>query len=97
MVSGDDSFDTEYYRVLKDIYELHYPGGNRVFFFKCDWFDVQHLGKGYKVDEYRLISVNKSGYLKTDDVFLLKSQVEQVFYIQDPISHDWEFLIKTQP
>ena len=23
--------------------------------------------------------------------------MEQVFYIQDPRSHDWEFVIKTQP
>ena len=57
MVRGDDSSDKEYYGVLKDIYELHYPGGNHVFVFKCDWFDVQHLGRGYKVDEYGLISV----------------------------------------
>ena len=35
--------------------------------------------------------------MKTDEVFILESQVEQVFDIQDPRSHDWEFVIKTQP
>ena len=88
MVRGDDSSDKEYNGVLKDICELHYPGGNRVFVFKCDWFDVQHLGRGYKVDEYGLISVKRSVYLKTDEVFILESQVEQVFYMQDPRSYD---------
>ena len=64
MVGGDNSSDKEYIGVLKDKYELHYSGRNRVFAFKCDWFGVQHLCRGYKVDEYGLISINKSGYLK---------------------------------
>lgn len=97
MVRGDDSSDKEYYGVLDDIFELNYPGGNRVFVFKCNWFDVGHLGRGYKVDEYGFTSVNKTRSLKTDEVYVLESQVEQVFYIHDPRDKDWEFVLKAQP
>lgn len=44
-----------------------------------------------------MISVNKKGSLKLDELFILESQVEQVFYIQDPKNVDWKYLIKTQP
>uniref|UniRef100_A0A803NDN4 DUF4216 domain-containing protein n=1 Tax=Chenopodium quinoa TaxID=63459 RepID=A0A803NDN4_CHEQI len=97
MVRGDDYSDKEYYGVLKDIFEMSYPGGNRIFVYKCAWFDVQHLGRGYKVDDHGFVSVNKRGSLKTDEVYVLESQVEQVFYIQDPKTDDWQFVIKTQP
>ena len=40
MVRGGDSSNMEQYGVLKDIYKLHYTGGNRVFVFKCDQFDA---------------------------------------------------------
>ena len=97
MVKGDDSSDKEYYGVLKDVLELSYPGGNHSYIFKCSWYDVQHLGRGYRVDENGIISVNKKGSLKTDEIYVLDSQVEQVFYMQDPKHEDWKFVIKTQP
>lgn len=97
MVRGDDTSDKEYYGVLGDIYELQYPGRNCVFVFKCNWFDVGHLGRGYKVDEYGFTTVNKMRSLKTDEVFVLESQVEQVFYIEDPRDKNWEFVVKAQP
>ncbi|KAL8162297.1 hypothetical protein V2J09_013786 [Rumex salicifolius] len=97
MVRGDDSSDKEYFGVLSDIFELHYPGGNRVFAFKCRWFDVGSHGRGYKIDDYGFISVNKTRSLKTDEVYVLESQVEQAFYVQDPRNKDWEFVIKAQP
>ncbi|KAL8160180.1 hypothetical protein V2J09_001717 [Rumex salicifolius] len=97
MVRGDDSSDKEYFGVLSDIFELHYPGGNRVFAFKCRWFDVGSHGRGYKIDDYGFTSVNKTRSLKTDEVYVLESQVEQAFYVQDPRNKDWEFVIKAQP
>ncbi|KAL8151447.1 hypothetical protein V2J09_021255 [Rumex salicifolius] len=97
MVRGDDSSDKEYFGVLSDIFELHYPGGNRVFAFKCRWFDVESHGRGYKIDDYGFTSVNKTRSLKTYEVYILESQVEQAFYVQDPRKKDWEFVIKAQP
>lgn len=97
IVRGDDESDKEYYGVVKDIYEVHYPGDNHVFLFKCNWFDVANHGRGYKVDDNGFISVNKTRSLKSDEVFVLESQVEQVFYIQHPHKEDWQFVVKAQP
>ncbi|CAH9116789.1 unnamed protein product, partial [Cuscuta europaea] len=97
MVRGDDHSDKEYYGVLRDIYELQYPNGNHLFAFKCDWYDVQHQGKGYRVDEYGLISVCTDLALATHEPFVLESQVEQVFYVPDPRNKKWLYVIKTEP
>ncbi|CAO2824838.1 unnamed protein product [Amaranthus hypochondriacus] len=97
MVRGDDSSCKEYYGVLRDIFQVHYPGGNHVFVFKCSWFDIENYGRGYKVDEHGLISVNKNRCLKSDEVYVLESQVEQVFYIEDERNENWQFVIKAQP
>ncbi|CAO2840769.1 unnamed protein product [Amaranthus hypochondriacus] len=97
MVRGDDSSCKEYYGVLRDIFQVHYPGGNHVFVFKCSLFDIENYGRGYKVDEHRLISVNKNRCLKSDEVYVLESQVEQVFYIEDERNENWQFVIKAQP
>ncbi|XP_057546544.1 uncharacterized protein LOC130825374 isoform X3 [Amaranthus tricolor] len=94
MVCGDDSSSKEYYGVLRDIFQVHYPGGNHVFVFKCNWFDIENYGRGYKVDEHGLISVNKNRCLKSDEVYVLESQVEQVFYIEDERNENWQFVIK---
>ena len=94
MVHSTDSSCKEYYGVLRDIFQVHYPGGNHVFVFKCNWFDIENYGRGYKVDEHGLISVNKNRCLKSDEVYVLESQVEQVFYIEDERNENWQFVIK---
>lgn len=93
MVKGDDGL--EYFGVLKDIYELQYDEGNHVFAFNFSWYDVDHHGRGYKKDEYGLVSLKTGRTLKTNEPFVLESQVEQVFYAQDPKSLDWKFVIRT--
>jgi len=97
MVRGDDYSDKEYYGVLRDVYELQYPNGNHVFAFKCDWYDVHHQGRGYKIDEYGITSVHSRQSLSTDEPFVLESQVEQVFYVREPEDKDWLVVIKTEP
>ncbi|WCJ24620.1 hypothetical protein M5689_006565 [Euphorbia peplus] len=97
MVRGDDDSDKEYYGVLRDVYELQYPGGRHVFVFKCDWYDVQQQGRGYKVDEYGITSVCREQSLATYDPFVLESQVEQVFYVPEPRDTNWLVVIKTEP
>ena len=64
--------------------------------FKCSWFDVENLGRGYKVDKHSLISVNKNRLLKSNNVYVLKIQGELVFYIEDEHNENWEFVIKEQ-
>ena len=46
IVHGDDFSDKEYYGVLRDIFEVHYPCGNHVFLSKCIWFDVETMEEG---------------------------------------------------
>ena len=50
--------DVPYYGVLTEVVELHYLGGNMVFLFKCDCWDVINTRRGIKRDEYGYIYVN---------------------------------------
>ncbi|KMT06096.1 hypothetical protein BVRB_7g164130 [Beta vulgaris subsp. vulgaris] len=97
MVQGDDESQKKYYGVLKDVYELQYPGENHVIVFKCDWYDVQHQGRGYKIDEYGITSLSKELSLATYEPFVLESQAEQVFYVPEPRDKSWVAVIKTEP
>uniref|UniRef100_A0A1U7W3C0 Uncharacterized protein LOC104224561 n=1 Tax=Nicotiana sylvestris TaxID=4096 RepID=A0A1U7W3C0_NICSY len=70
LVRGDDSdSNKEYYGVLEDIYELSYVGNIKVYLFKCHWWDVTRLGRGYKIDKY--------GFTKIEDEELLNEEVYQ--------------------
>ncbi|XVE92524.1 hypothetical protein REPUB_Repub01dG0104600 [Reevesia pubescens] len=79
--------DVTYYGVLKDIIELNYFERFRVVLFKCDWIDPGQ-GKGIKKDPFGFTLVNLSkmvhtGVKSNDEPFVLASQVQQVFYVQD--------------
>lgn len=97
MVQGDGHSNDLYYGVIRDVYELQYPGENHVVVLKCNWYDMQHEGRGYKVDEYGITSIHRGFSLKIDEPFVLESQVEQVFYVQDPRHDDWNVVIKIEP
>lgn len=97
-VRGDNSSPTkEYYGVLEDIYELLYVENNKVYLFKCHWWDVSRLGRGYKVDKYGYISVNTKSTLRRNEPFVLASQAEQIFYVQDLTESNWHIVLKTKP
>lgn len=98
LVKGDDSNpEKEYYGVIEDIYEFSYMGERKIYLFKCHWWDVAHLGRGYKVDRYGYISVNTRCSLNTNEPFVMASQVEQVFYLDDMVDQDWLVVVKTNP
>ena len=65
--------------------------------FKCEWFDVQHVGTGYKVDSYSITSVKANRRLNTDEPFILACQAEQVFYVEDPNDQNWLVVMKNYP
>ncbi|XP_018634397.2 uncharacterized protein [Nicotiana tomentosiformis] len=94
---GDSDFKKEYYGVLEDIYELSYMENRKVYLFRCHWWDVAHLGKGYKIDKYGFTSVNTRCALNTNEPFVLASQSEQVFYVNDMVDKDWLVVLKTSP
>ncbi|XP_070047617.1 uncharacterized protein [Nicotiana tomentosiformis] len=89
LVRGDDSdFKKEYYGVLEDIYEISYMRNRKVYLFRYHWWDVAHLGKGYKIDKYGFTSMNTRCGLNTNEPFVLASQSEQVFYINGMVDKD---------
>ncbi|PHT26319.1 hypothetical protein CQW23_34068 [Capsicum baccatum] len=95
---GDVSYpNKEYYGVLQDIYELRYAGNRKVHLFKCHWWDVAQLGRGHKIEKYGFTSVNTHCVLNTNEPFLLASQCEKVFYLNDMVDKNWLVVIKTNP
>ena len=76
------SENEECYGVLEEILELLYLNDNSVILFKCIWFDTRQERK--KIQQYKnrtSISVKDSYY--ENEPFVLASQVEQVFYVDD--------------
>ncbi|XP_065860184.1 uncharacterized protein [Euphorbia lathyris] len=91
-VMGDKMID--YYGVLNEIVELQYLVGKRTVLFKCDWWDVDNIGRGIKIDKHGFTSVNTTRKLATDEPFVLASQVEQVFYVEDGLTPNWLIVLK---
>ena len=90
-----------WYGQLTRIIEVMYYDGSRYVLFKCDWADVAR-GRGLKVDEFGFTLVNFShlvhtGSRITDDLFVLSSQVSQVFYVADERCPNWVVVVKTKP
>ena len=64
--------------------------------FKCNWIDNN---VGMKQDEFKftLVNFNHLLYSKNrvvDEPFILASQAEQVWYVQDPLEPDWHVVVK---
>ncbi len=90
-----------YYEKLTDIIEVEYYDRTKYVMFKCDWADTTR-DRGYKVDEYgmELVSFNRlvhRGDLVTDDPYVLTSQVDQVFYVEDERNPSWACALWTKP
>ncbi|KAF7841814.1 hypothetical protein G2W53_004112 [Senna tora] len=98
LVKGDVSdTEKEYYGVLEDVYELNYIENQKVYLFKCHWWDIAHFERGYKVDKYGFVSVNTKRSLNTNESFVLASQAKQVFYLDDISDPGWLVVVKTNP
>ncbi|PHT31460.1 hypothetical protein CQW23_27797 [Capsicum baccatum] len=85
-----------YYGVLTEIVELQYFDGKCIVLFKCDWWDVDHIGKGVKINKYDCVSVNTKRKLATNEPFVLASQAEQVFYVKDNLHPNWSIVLNGQ-
>lgn len=82
VVKGEhEDCDMDFFGILTDIIGLNYCGGNQVFIFKCDWWHLSNR-KGICTDEH-FTSINISHTWYKDDPFVLASQAEQVFYLED--------------
>ncbi|XP_074352733.1 uncharacterized protein LOC141691880 [Apium graveolens] len=68
----------DYYGQLHEIIRLIYQGCNHVYLFKCIWFDS--VGNGVKIDKNHVITIDMTSRLKSNEIFILASQVSQVYY-----------------
>ncbi|XP_044391269.1 uncharacterized protein [Triticum aestivum] len=89
-----------HYGRLSGIFELSY-NDYKVVFFNCDWYDVYHE-VGIQTDEFGFTLVNKSGKIHTgdeleDDPFVFSSQVQQIFFVQDPKAELWNVVVEVRP
>ena len=89
-----------YYGRLSDIIELTY-NDYKVVLFKCDWYDVHHRA-GLRKDQFGFTVVNFSRKIHTGeklehDPFVFSSQVEQVFYVEDPKAEGWNVVVGVSP
>lgn len=81
--------DVNYYGSIEEIFELDYWGAFTVVLFKCCWYQEEK-------DSYGLTRVNFSKCHKTDP-YVLSSQVQQVFYVEDAVEKNSHYVIKKLP
>lgn len=81
-----------YYGVIVEIWLLDY-NMFKIPLFKCDWVDNN---KGVKVDDlgFKLVELNRVGH--KSDPFILASQANQVFYVEDQLDPKW-FVVLASP
>ncbi|GER50693.1 basic helix-loop-helix (bHLH) DNA-bindingsuperfamily protein [Striga asiatica] len=83
----------DYYGVLTDITQLDFLGNHQVVVFKCDWYE----GKSIQKDKFNYTSINTSKPWKTNEPFVLASQAQQVFYVDDiKLGKDWKVVIEAK-
>lgn len=100
MVKGEHADkETYFYGIITDIVEVEYSfTQNRVVVFKCDWWDLRN-NSGIKVDKQsNITSINMSKTWYSDQPFILASQAEQVFYLQDmKLGGNWHVVELVSP
>ena len=87
----------DFYGVLTDILELKYAARCIVLIFKCDWWDIG-TKKGINIDEFGFVSVNVCRKWYKDQPYVLATQVQQVFYVNDlKLGKEWRVVQRSQP
>ena len=79
-----------YYGAIEEIFEVDYWGEISVVLFKCCWYLEEK-------DLYGLTRVNLNRVCQKSDPYVLASQVQQVFYIEDPTEKMMYNIIKKLP
>ncbi|XP_074337458.1 uncharacterized protein LOC141674647 [Apium graveolens] len=81
--------DLKFYGVIREIWELDYHAF-KVPLFLCTW---PASDKGVKSDDlgFTLVNFNRPGHKK--DKYVSVDQVNQVFYIEDPVDVNWSVVL----
>ncbi|KAG8387547.1 hypothetical protein BUALT_Bualt02G0032500 [Buddleja alternifolia] len=85
-----------YYGVLTDIIKIYYSSNLHYNLFKCDWVNNE---KGLTVDQFKFTLVNFNHVMYTgreysDEPYILSTQAEQVWYVDEPLESDWKLVVK---
>ena len=99
-----NEFEVDYCEKLEEVIELQsHRKHNRVFLFKCYWYDT--TDKGIRVDlHHGLVKINLKARLRNvNDVFVFTKQCQQVYYTytlyfrKDCLRVDWLSVLKIKP
>ncbi|XP_074347515.1 uncharacterized protein LOC141686375 [Apium graveolens] len=82
--------DVNYYEAIEEIFEVDYWGEFSVVVFKCCWYKEEK-------DLYGFTRVNFNRLCQKSDPYVLASQVQQVFYVEDPTEKMMYNVIKKLP
>ncbi|XP_074290910.1 uncharacterized protein LOC141617636 [Silene latifolia] len=82
--------EVTYYGAIIEIIELNYWSQFSVVLFRCEWYHVEK-------DEYGMICVNVNKFCSVDDPFVMPSQVNQVFYVADPVIDGLHYVMTRVP
>ncbi|KAL8135095.1 hypothetical protein AgCh_009931 [Apium graveolens] len=82
--------DVTYYGAIEEIIEVDYWGAIMVVLFGWCWYEKDK-------DCYGITRVNFTKKVQNDDPYVLATQVQQVFYIQDCIEKNLHFGLKKLP
>ena len=74
--------EINFYGAILEILEFHYIEGCRAIMFKCKWFEIESKNRRMQHD-YNILSINISSQWYKDEPFILASQAEKVFYLDD--------------
>ena len=102
LVNGDDSTgNMDWYGVLKKIITLDFPGEIEVILFECDWYDVpaatKNKSRGYRKDQYGIMDIDTTRRRYVNDLYVLATQVEQVFYVKCVNKSNWSSVFRMKP
>lgn len=82
--------DVNYYGRIEEIIEFDYWGAFTAVLFRCSWYKEEK-------DNYGFTVVNFSKLCQKNDPYIMASQVQQVFYIKDPVDNRLHYVIKKLP
>ena len=88
--------EKNFYGTIDEIIKISYPGDNHAVLFKCNWFNVASQ-TWCKTGKYGIPCLHKEKFLKTDEIYILADQAEQVMYVDDLKEKGWVNVVKTIP
>ena len=97
VVEGDHEDEMhDFYGVLVNVIELNYIFDYRVVLFKCEWFETNPKKPVIRRD-YNFICIDVSNKWYENDPFILATQAQQVFYVNDTkFGKNWRVVQRVQ-